>query len=210
MGSKNAVICAQLCANKCALGVALAGAGITRRRRSSWQRVAEAVAAAPARAAPVLAVAKVAAGEDQAQVTPAAGQARPVSRPAATGRTRHRHQASNASRNGICNGCNALQVTAPNRSTTPSIPLRKGCRAKPPPCQHGIRTLYSSCTCRAQVVAIAGAAATLQANLVRIEQVRSTVRMKTSTSATALRRAPITHIVFCLRKRDGVTRSARA
>lgn len=97
-----------------------------------------------------------------------------------------------------------------NRSTTLSIPLRKGCPAKPPPCQHGIRTVYGSCMYRAQAVAIAGAAARLQANLVRIEQVRSTVRMKNSTSATALRRAPITQIVFCLRKRDGVTPSARA
>ena len=81
-----------MCANKCALGVALAGAGITRRRRSSWQRVAEAVAAAPARAVPVRAAAKavVAEVEGRAQVTPAAGQARPVSRPAATGRMRRR------------------------------------------------------------------------------------------------------------------------
>jgi hypothetical protein len=65
--------------------------------------------------------------EGRAQVTQAAGQARPVSRPAATGRTRHRRQVSNASCNGTCNGCNALQLAVPNRSGALSIPLRKGC-----------------------------------------------------------------------------------
>lgn len=117
----------QLCANKWAPGVALAGAGITRRGRSSWQRVA--VAVAPARA-PVLAVVKAAAveAEGRAQVTQAAGQARPVSRPAATGRTCHRRQVSNASCNGTCNGCNALQVAVPNRSGTLSIPIKAHCK----------------------------------------------------------------------------------
>lgn len=51
-----------------------------------------AVAAAPAKAVPVLAVEKeaVAAVEGRAQVTPAAGQARPAKYRAATGRTRRR------------------------------------------------------------------------------------------------------------------------
>lgn len=34
--------------------------------------------------------------------------------------------------------------------------------------------------------------------------------MKTSTQAIALRSAPITQIVFCLRQQDGVPSSARA
>lgn len=116
-------------ANKCAPGVDLAGAGITRRRRSSWQRVAVAVAAAPARV-PVLAVVKAAAveAEGRAQATPAAGQARLGRYRVATGRTRHRPRASNASCNGTCNGCNALQVAAPNRSGTLSIPIKAHCK----------------------------------------------------------------------------------
>ena len=105
-------------------------------------------------------------------------------------------------------GCGA------NRSRTLPIPFRYRCARVAPPSRHHVSTASGPCTVRARVVlkwlAIAGAAARLQANLVRIGQVRSTVRMKTSTSATASRRAPITQIVFCLRKRDGVTPSARA
>lgn len=89
-----------------------------------------AVAAAPAKAVPVLAVEKeaVAAVEGRAQAMQAAGQARLARCPAATDRMRRRHQASNASCSGTCDGCNALQVGAPNRSETLSILIKAHCK----------------------------------------------------------------------------------